>query len=669
MKQLSPISIPEDISGEGRDLYRAGLVAYKKRDYSEAISKWRGILDKYPKSRTASVATFLIGESYFSIVSSKAAIEKGKADDGSPSSDPDRMEALDTFQAAVRDFPSSPWVPFGLYRIGELYRQMGLDVESQGSDRRILKEFSTNSLASPAQLEIARIYFREGKFRDAYSEYQRFLQNYPDTENVKDAVYESADTLYSLGEFGDAQRMYDQGIVRWPAYLKSYPDSLSRFGETLFQNGEWAQSRTAFFTLYNLYPSHKQAGVALNRIGDSYRLEGRLALARGIYQEIMILYREGDPPVLARIALGDAKGKEAERLGERPIDQEAVYETAMTYFMEVSKTDHRLAGEASLKMGKVMENRGRFEEAIHIYETVLDRPPSEKDMSVISTQRDDAVRSVSALLIMLASQKTALNDDMGLILLYQKHKGLFHDYLRDVSTLQHIAEAHERLGIYSESALLFQVLLSVTDRDRERFIFNQGEDYLQAGDPSAAVQVLEAYRILYPRGTYEAKASALMVEALYDKGDYSGITVLTTWDNDSMTSGFILFRVVDSFLRTGQPEKAKELLKKSVTRISDDGKGSLGMLWVTLGNVDYQEGAYDEAWDSYRKGMSYLKETGDRDFAQLMMSRSLMKMGQGRKAQGFLTNLSSNRSETYRQVIDEWKREQEENVGKLSASR
>ena len=643
-----PLEISEKMTGEGGELYDSGFLYFKQRDFPSAVSRLNLVLSKYPASRSAEAAAFLIGESYFEYSPPQ-----------SPS--PDASKALSAFEKAVRDYPRSSRVPFALHRMGEIYFQMGLLLESRGAYGRILKEFPSSSWNSKAIIGIARSYRQEEKWKEALLAYQRFFSRTDTTpEDVRNVIYETADTLFSLREFGEAQKYYEKGMEKWPSYLKSYPGSLFRYGETVFLNGEWTRAREAFFTLYNLYPEHDHAGLALNRVGDTYRLEGRVSRANKIYEEVLALYPKGEPPLLARIALGESKEKEALDLTDRPVDREFSYDAALAYFEEVTRARSPLSGDALLRIGRMLESREKFDEAIHVYEAFLQDPIPDQNGPYSAHQRDEAVRSAGSLIKMLVKGYQQRKNDVDLVVLYHSHRSLIQDFLRDIPLLTTVAEAHERVGLFRESIPIYQFILDNTtgEREKERILFIQGENYFLAGDDESAILTLGSYQSRYPKGKQNEKASQWIVQALHRKGDFNGVIATIVRDNGALNSAPDLGLIVsESYRKAGQPAKAREVLTNMLPRLSGQKTGVLTSAYIALGNLYYGDGAYQEAWEAYQKGLQSAPSMEDQEFIRLMMGRSFWKMGQKARAAEIFSELMKSPSETVKRVAAGWGKE------------
>ncbi|MBI4715036.1 MAG: tetratricopeptide repeat protein [Nitrospirae bacterium] len=660
-----PIQVPKGTLGEAEGAYQEGLSLYNAGNYPDAASRWGLILEKAPNSKGGEAAAFLVGEAHFIAAVSRLAdirtfASRSRAERMKKAGEPDWAPALNAFQRATREYPESPWFPVALYRMGESYRQMGFLVEARGSFLRIVREFPDSPYSPKALIAAAGIALQEGKFKEAEGIFQKVFQRYPEAPDLPAAVFGAADALFFQREFGEAQRSYHLGLERWPAYLKAHPDTLFRYGETVFQNGEWAQAREAFFSLYNLYPGYEQAGFALNRIGDSYRLEGRIPTARKFYEEVLLLYGEGELPLQTRITLGTLEEqKAASARGDRAVDRETAYDAAMAYFQQVSEAALPIAGEAVLRMGRIQEQRGDPEGAVRLYQRLLESPVTPGGEGAVTPEyREEAIRSVSRILKEVIESRLGKGRDEEGVAVYQRHRNLMREHVRDLPLLRAMAETHHRVGLYAEANALYQILLDTEGKEGGPDLFAQGENYFAAGDPDGVLRSMESYRSRFPGGEYRERADYRILEALHRKGDFTGMTALV--ERDGIGSGFpsrIALILSEAYRRGEQPAKAREVLTKSLSRFSGKLSSEEAALYAELGDLAAAEGDYQTAGEFYRKGGLAAAAEEDLDFFRLMTARALMKTGQSGKAGEMFTGLAASRSEVVRRAAETWREE------------
>ncbi len=108
------------------------------------------------------------------------------------------------YQAVVERFPASTNVAFALYQIGRTYAQEGNFAQAIEWFERVQAQFPDDVIARDALNQAASAYSRVTKTKESVSRYQKFIEKYPDAENVERAYLNIVDLLRDAGEDGDA---------------------------------------------------------------------------------------------------------------------------------------------------------------------------------------------------------------------------------------------------------------------------------------------------------------------------------------------------------------------------------------------------------------------------------------------------------------------------------
>ena len=104
-----------------------------------------------------------------------------------------------------------------------------------------------------------------------------------------------------MGRYPEAVRFYERGLKYSPGAPKADPRQLQLMGRALMEDGRFEDARRVFLVLYNLYPP----GLALSRVADTFRGEGRWERAEEGYQYVIEHHPHGEGSLAARISLAD----------------------------------------------------------------------------------------------------------------------------------------------------------------------------------------------------------------------------------------------------------------------------------------------------------------------------------------------------------------------------
>ena len=113
---------------------------------------------------------------------------------------------------------------------------------------------------------------KEGRYKEAKTELEGFLAQYPNSSFAGNAQY-------WLGEAHYVTRNFDQGVIEFQKVMQSYPtsnkipDAMLKLGYTYYELGQFDQAKTVLQDLRNQYPDETAARLATKRL-DRIRNEG-----------------------------------------------------------------------------------------------------------------------------------------------------------------------------------------------------------------------------------------------------------------------------------------------------------------------------------------------------------------------------------------------------------
>ncbi|MBQ4133851.1 MAG: tetratricopeptide repeat protein, partial [Desulfovibrionaceae bacterium] len=187
----------------------------------------------------------------------------------------------------------------------------------------------------------------------AADQFQYIVQNYPDSQFVREASVGLARSLYKLEYFDQAFQIVDYIERRWPRFYMEYPPILEMIGDASQNMGKLEDARNRYWLYYNLDPSSPDAPDMLTRIGDIYLQEKKSEAAREVYEEAARKFPEHDAGLIAQMRLAEEGIYDAPSIGDmfsvfdRPYT-ELPYQTYSRIVKEHG--DSRLAPLAQLKL-------------------------------------------------------------------------------------------------------------------------------------------------------------------------------------------------------------------------------------------------------------------------------------------------------------------------------
>jgi len=194
---------------------------YQAKDYPKAVNEFEKLIQHYPKAREAAEAQYYIGITL---------------------EDQERLfQAYQAYQKVIDKYPFSELsakVVEKEYKIGERFlegegKKTGLmnAVIGGGYDviavfRAVIKNAPYGSYAAPSQYKIGLYLQEKGLYQEARDEFEKVINDYPDSEWVKAAKYQIAlvDSQRSTGAQYD-QKITQAAVDEFKEFAQNYPDA------------------------------------------------------------------------------------------------------------------------------------------------------------------------------------------------------------------------------------------------------------------------------------------------------------------------------------------------------------------------------------------------------------------------------------------------------------
>jgi len=631
LKEEAPWSgtIPEARKG----LFQQAVSNYKDGFYRESLGQFRALVEEGAGGKGSEAALFYIGSIYF-----KMALAMGKKDSQL------LMNSLRSFQDGIRRYPESQNVPRALIEIGKIYLEMNMIEEARGSFNRVINGYPSTGYAAEAQFYIAKSYEREGRYRDALTEYKILTLRYPQ-EMEREKVFGTGGVYFYLHEFGEAKKLYDAGMKRWAGYIKGDPEILFNYSECLFQNGEFSRAREGFLNLYNIYPRYEKAAFALNRVGDTYMLERKWRMAEKMYSSVLELFPHGEDALISKLALGDVK------ISSEPDDSS--YREALKYYREVEEAsrDESLVTKARYKIGRLFESQGRYKDALNIYTELLHKGNVPGGLE-ISQAFDNLTGKIGKEI----KDRIGRRDDLGAVKTYQTY---FKDILKDLvdeELLMEVAEAHGRLRLYKESSEVYTSLIERKGAKREAAMFKIGESYFLSGNYTKAVEALDRYIAEYPDGKMRIDARVLVGEGLYSLKDFEKASnhFYAVIREAPYRYPAVYIKLSNILQKSGRYEDSIRIMKDMIRHLPEKSdRGLLSLANITLGNAYYGSGRYQEALDAYRSGLGSGDMEKGSETVRFMIGDCLLRLNRLEEAREIFSSLLEGSSELIKKSAEE----------------
>lgn len=169
--------------------YLLGMAYFNQKEYPSAIQEFNKVLRYYRTSLLADDAAFMVAKSDFEM---------------SPKSELDpthTQKALDGLNRFLEEYPRSERreeaedlrrecagkLAKKAYKTGELYYKRGQYESALIYLRSVLNDYHDSDWVRQAQFKVAEVFYKQAEYEKAREEYQRFLRDYPDDKLARKA--------------------------------------------------------------------------------------------------------------------------------------------------------------------------------------------------------------------------------------------------------------------------------------------------------------------------------------------------------------------------------------------------------------------------------------------------------------------------------------------------
>lgn len=636
-RPLAPV-VPTPPVGPGTEPFRQGVEAFAAGAAAGARGGFEAYLREQADGAFAEAARYYLAELDF-----EAALD-GPA--------PDRMAAAEAFDALGQRYPRSPNVALGLLRMGEALRQaVRLDEAAKVVDV-VLDEYRDTPFARPALALRARIALQANHLRTALANYgQLYRAGGADADGI-DAAFGLAETLGRMGRYPEAVRFYEAGLAVRPGYPKSSPVMLEHMGRALMEAGRFADARQAFLLLYDLYPNRYPPDLALARVADSFRGEGRWERAEAGYLDVIQNHPAGEGSLAARISLADLY-VDRHRTIERPVIAtqfvgsrvassnagELVFEAERLYgeVMQLAPSD-ALAEEARYKLAFLHEELGDGAAALDDLSDLVAHHP-DTDWRRPARELGEEALAEEATVLLKARQPAEA------VALYRRHRDtLFAGQLRTWQVHYPLGIAHEAVGLTREATRHYLALLgsSAPDAYRLRAVYRLGNLYLQQGEPAEALKRFAYFARRAPKAV-TPELGLRIAEAHAALGHWSD--AVTYYERflagRAGTAGAIDARLAlaEVYGHLGRADGARAQYAQ-VLSAPDADPAHTAQVRLRMGEMAFGLGRYEEAAGQYRAALAAGLKGEDADWASLRAGLAERALGRDAVAETALVALA-----------------------------
>lgn len=626
---------PENYAPDGADPFKAILEAYHAGQFSRAISETDRLLQQLAEGPLSETASFLRGDLYLKWA------ETGQ---------PDHLQdALAAFKEAQLRYPDSENAIRSLWRIGQIYRKLGLYYESIGSFKRILLRHPNSRFALSARIGIAETYQRWKKWKEADNTYEQIDLRSLSKEDQVSVLLGHADSLYHQNNFEAAYRKYERGraLTDPPAT----PVILFQHAESAYRTGRTARAREIFLDLLTLSPTDPLAPVALAKTGDTWRQEGEFDKASLIYLEVQSSIAPNPSGGLAKLvaSIGQLAIQECgaplphkhsfdcQAIRDREDIREALglMEKQATAVLQAPFLEG-VAQETLMEAIEQFRIYGALPAALELESRFLALLPfSYFRLRLAALHR----KTISEEVGRLAKEE----DDLKIVALFHARSSDFTPPMLTGPTGLQVGISHSRLGLYAQSIDLYAPIAATPSNPlSEEALFLLGKSLLEKRDYPQAEQKFNAFLKRYPKSR---RISPLLIDlgtALDQQGKHHrAVEIYNDWLRkypNHPDEERVSLRLAKAYRLKGDFRKEAAIYLKWINR----NPAAAADLSLPLGSAFYRLKEYQKAIQAYQTALKEKTGNPEGDWIQLQIAKSYRALGQKSRGRALFDQLSQN---------------------------
>jgi tol-pal system protein YbgF len=274
---------------EAERIYKKALAHLKEGKFLEAIDEFNRIILTYPKSDYAKPAKEGVENARRSLFELQAKRRYELADEYMKLGD--WKKALEEFHAVKKTYPNT------------LYAEKAEDAIEYITGLLTEKE-------AEKVYNLARHLYKEGKIGEAFNEFKRLIDLYPEstyTEPAREALAkiskemmdEASKELYDKGRGYQRNQNYKRAIQAYDELLKRYPTShwapYAQYAKAevyYVAHADWRRAITEWMKVVENYPNHELSPHALYHVGECYEKLKEWDRAKATYKRLAEEYPE-----------------------------------------------------------------------------------------------------------------------------------------------------------------------------------------------------------------------------------------------------------------------------------------------------------------------------------------------------------------------------------------
>jgi TolA-binding protein len=493
----------EDRVRNGRDDFKEALLRFQQKKFPDAIRLFKQFREKYPGSRHLSDISYLTAQAEYALTFSQEI--------------PIFERTIEGLNFALREYPESKFADQALAQLASVYDKMNLTLEARALYKEGLRKDPKGLFSNYFNTQLALLQLRENQYEKAYIALNSILKRSPRDEIAKDGIFRIAKWYFDQEEYDKALEIYEDGEKKWPRYLNEKAEVKYFMGEIYFKNEDFNKARRHYFDYINLLPDTQLAFKALNRIGDSFFIEGNDRAGLAIFDESAKRKAGGREAQYGKVRLADIGIRNPNlKINNIVFDLDPYFNPFKTYDQIFeSAADANIEAEVLLSRGIAYLRSQRYLDAVAQFKSLLAAKPQSNYVRA-------AEKYLKQSLIFLVEKFSKQRGYLPILYSYSDYLGLSLGDINNVKTVLLIGEAYQKIGMEQEAIKHYERVkrLDTHKTYNDRIFLNLGRIHLSEKQFKEAERVARAFVNKFPKSDLMPEVLLLQAEALEGEKEF-----------------------------------------------------------------------------------------------------------------------------------------------------
>jgi len=333
---------PKDRALASEALFKLADAQFALGQYSDAVGSYQRLIGEYANTGLLDHAMSQLGQTYQRARNAEA--------------------ALITFQTLLEQCPNSVYAPDAQFQIGMLQSGLlGNEAKAREAFRAVTAMYPQSDLAGHAALAVGESFYRDGKYDEAITEFQKQIDAAQESELGQRAFYLRGLCQAQKGSADKTLAEFKEFITKYPKSVIA-PDAQFWVADFYAKRQDYINAQQQFDLLAKNYPTHELADAAQYMAGRAAYSRQDYKAAKELFETLIKTFTNSAWRCDALFSDGDALTE----LGQ--------FDNALVVFDLMTKQfgDCYLVCEAHGRKGDCLFTLKRFEEAAASYRTALD---------------------------------------------------------------------------------------------------------------------------------------------------------------------------------------------------------------------------------------------------------------------------------------------------------